>query len=229
HIQHKRFLGTTRWATWSLETTTCLPNSDVATLSVRGTPTRVDAGLRQALTFMQDSRNRPRARVAPTAQSLAATSMPQQYLPRTPPYSGWARNLTSPCPVQPRLVRRRIQRDLTVVRRRIQSDLGDTRRRFPCNPRLVHRHIQRDRAATCLRIQSDHGAIRPSHPEQSGATRQSIPVAASTSVRSEVTTAPSKLQRRLQLIVRPIIKSTVGQRESSGETLDDFVAKWLIV
>ncbi|KAG6959896.1 hypothetical protein JG688_00009878 [Phytophthora aleatoria] len=36
-------------------------------------------------------------------------------------------------------------------------------------------------------------------------------------------TSPQPQQHLFQLVVQPIIKSTVGQRESSGKTLNEFV------
>ncbi|GMF19147.1 unnamed protein product [Phytophthora fragariaefolia] len=44
------------------------------------------------------------------------------------------------------------------------------------------------------------------------------------SVQPSQAMGPCVQEKRFQLLVRPIVKNTIGQRDSSGNTLDDFVA-----
>ncbi|KAF4149166.1 hypothetical protein GN958_ATG01707, partial [Phytophthora infestans] len=52
-------------------------------------------------------------------------------------------------------------------------------------------------------------------------SRHVVAVDASASTGSILVTNAPALQQRFQLTIRPIIKSTVGQRKSLGDTLDD--------
>ncbi|KAJ8507127.1 hypothetical protein ON010_g19002 [Phytophthora cinnamomi] len=64
----------------------------------------------------------------------------------------------------------------------------------------------------------------PRAPSQTPQVARQTPPPARQRARVSLEGSPQADEHRLQLIVQPIIKSTVGQRDTSGKTLEDFVA-----